>query len=706
MNILFCCTSMFHLFVTVFICQKYYSGQEYKKTLVLLSHMHAMCKLAKTLEKTGLWTDIVIIDDEGKEHAYINQQLDKPVILQTDIFHIFGFEYTSFFISHAIPEDSKIIFTDEGYSTWDILRWIELQYHREDFDGKEFPLHKVSGVWMFDPKLSKNNFCGNISGLNVKESIQQDEFRELFYSYLVQIWPLAKNVADRLKGNIVFFDSYFTQLGWISAELDNYILNEIMHAAEGETIIIKRHPNDSDEYKYKDINYEILDDNNIPWEVINLLTERENIPICITCSSNVVLNGRIIWGDYKTPIILLFKIYEDYSNIRPSYAFAEKYMEVYGNQGIYIPETFSELSEIIRKLRGEEEKSFEELYIDEIKRSNAFYKDNYLYLWNKIPSRHNVSTLVVEGKEIKAPIVIDSERGSVKAVFDLATLEGIGGNAWQWYVTRGLAIRVKVTGILAFKENLVESIVDRLDWENVSCDEEGYYYRNNFDSIYDIDYPLEDVKKIEIAFDYVCGKSYDAAVRVYREGMQEAQNSYKALLTDIDGRDKAIEELNRSIEQRNKLYNSLENYSKEQSAAIQQLTDDIKKRDDALQDMSSEIKKRDDALQDMSSEIEKRDGSIRQLMGDIEKRDDSIRQLTGDIEKRDNSFRQLTDDINKRDDVIQQLMQDIEHRDKQYENLCMELERSNRVCKENEEKINRFQRSIWGTLYGKTRKEE
>lgn len=245
MNILFCCTSMFHLFVTVFICQKYYSGQEYKKTLVLLSHMHAMCKLAKTLEKTGLWTDIVIIDDEGKEHAYINQQLDKPVILQTDIFHIFGFEYTSFFISHAIPEDSKIIFTDEGYSTWDILRWIELQYHREDFDGKEFPLHKVSGVWMFDPKLSKNNFCGNISGLNVKESIQQDEFRELFYSYLVQIWPLAKNVADRLKGNIVFFDSYFTQLGWISAELDNYILNEIMHAAEGETIIIKRHPNDS-----------------------------------------------------------------------------------------------------------------------------------------------------------------------------------------------------------------------------------------------------------------------------------------------------------------------------------------------------------------------------------------------------------------------------------------------------------------------------
>ena len=605
MNILFCCTSMFHLFVTVFICQKYYSGQEYKKTLVLLSHMHAMCKLAKTLEKTGLWTDIVIIDDEGKEHAYINQQLDKPVILQTDIFHIFGFEYTSFFISHAIPEDSKIIFTDEGYSTWDILRWIELQYHREDFDGKEFPLHKVSGVWMFDPKLSKNNFCGNISGLNVKESIQQDEFRELFYSYLVQIWPLAKNVADRLKGNIVFFDSYFTQLGWISAELDNYILNEIMHAAEGETIIIKRHPNDSDEYKYKDINYEILDDNNIPWEVINLLTERENIPICITCSSNVVLNGRIIWGDYKTPIILLFKIYEDYSNIRPSYAFAEKYMEVYGNQGIYIPETFSELSEIIRKLRGAEEKSFEELYIDEIKRSNAFYKDNYLYLWNKIPSRHNVSTLVVEGKEIKAPIVIDSERGSVKAVFDLATLEGIGGNAWQWYVTRGLAIRVKVTGILAFKENLVESIVDRLDWENVSCDEEGYYYRNNFDSIYDIDYPLEDVKKIEIAFDYVCGKSYDAAVRVYREGMQEAQNSYKALLTDIDGRDKAIEELNRSIEQRNKLYNSLENYSKEQSAAIQQLTDDIKKRDDALQDMSSEIKKRDDALQDMSSEIKK-----------------------------------------------------------------------------------------------------
>ena len=179
----------------------------------------------------------------------------------------------------------------------------------------------------------------------------------------------------------------------------------------------------------------------------------------------------------------------------------------------------------------------------------------------------------------------------------------------------------------------MESIVDRLDWENVSCDEEGYYYRNNFDSIYDIDYPLEDVKKIEIAFDYVCGKSYDAAVRVYREGMQEAQNSYKALLTDIDGRDKAIEELNRSIEQRNKLYNSLENYSKEQSAAIQQLTDDIKKRDDALQDMSSEIKKRDDALQDMSSEIEKRDGSIRQLMGDIEKRDDSIRQLTGDIEK-------------------------------------------------------------------------
>lgn len=706
MNILFCCTSMFHLFVTVFICQKYYSGQEYKKTLVLLSHMHAMCKLAKTLEKTGLWTDIVIIDDEGKEHAYINQQLDKPVILQTDIFHIFGFEYTSFFISHAIPEDSKIIFTDEGYSTWDILRWIELQYHREDFGGKEFPLHKVSGVWMFDPKLSKNNFCGNISGLNVKESIQQDEFRELFYSYLVQIWPLAKNVADRLKGNIVFFDSYFTQLGWISAELDNYILNEIMHAAEGETIIIKRHPNDSDEYKYKDINYEILDDNNIPWEVINLLTERENIPICITCSSNVVLNGRIIWGDYKTPIILLFKIYEDYSNIRPSYAFAEKYMEVYGNQGIYIPETFSELSEIIRKLRGAEEKSFEELYIDEIKRSNAFYKDNYLYLWNKIPSRHNVSTLVVEGKEIKAPIVIDSERGSVKAVFDLATLEGIGGNAWQWYVTRGLAIRVKVTGILAFKENLVESIVDRLDWENVSCDEEGYYYRNNFDSIYDIDYPLEDVKKIEIAFDYVCGKSYDAAVRVYREGMQEAQNSYKALLTDIDGRDKAIEELNRSIEQRNKLYNSLENYSKEQSAAIQQLTDDIKKRDDALQDMSSEIKKRDDALQDMSSEIEKRDGSIRQLMGDIEKRDDSIRQLTGDIEKRDNSFRQLTDDINKRDDVIQQLMQDIELRDKQYENLCMELERSNRVCKENEEKINRFQRSIWGTLYGKMRKEE
>ena len=252
-------------------------------------------------------------------------------------------------------------------------------------------------------------------------------------------------------------------------------------------------------------------------------------------------------------------------------------MEVYGNQGIYIPETFSELSEIIRKLRGAEEKSFEELYIDEIKRSNAFYKDNYLYLWNKIPSRHNVSTLVVEGKEIKASIVIDSERGSVKAVFDLATLEGIGGNAWQWYVTRGLAIRVKVTGILAFKENLVESIVDRLDWENVSCDEEGYYYRNNFDSIYDIDYPLEDVKKIEIAFDYVCGKSYDAAVRVYREGMQEAQNSYKALLTDIDGRDKAIEELNRSIEQRNKLYNSLENYSKEQSAAIQQLTDDIKK---------------------------------------------------------------------------------------------------------------------------------
>lgn len=678
MNICFCCTSMFHLFVTIFICLKYYSEENYHKTLVLLSSLHAMCKRKEALESTGIWDEVIIIDNDGKEHAYIWQQLDKIAISQIDTFHIFGFEHVSFMILHTVSEKTKVIFTDEGYSTWDIRYWVEMLYCRDDFNGKEFPLHKISEVWMFDSRLSKNDFLPKAHDLNVKLSMQDTEFKERFYHYLMEVWPMAEDAASKIKGDIVFFDSYYSGMGWMSTELDDYILKEIIHAAEEYGIMIKQHPNDNVKNKYAGIDCTVLDNSDIPWEVMNLLADVREGLICMTCASNAILNRRIIWEDFESPIILLFKIYKDYSNVSANHEFIEKYMEVYGSQGIYIPENFGELSAIIRKLRGKEEKDIDELMLEEIKRSNNFFKNCYLHLWKKLPSSNNVSTLILGDEQIVVPIVIDSETGRRKVVFELDKRGSAEEGVFQWYAVRGMAIRIKIIDILAYRENVVESIKERFDKRNVLVDEDGYYHSNSFDPVYFIHYPLNSVKRIEIDFDYICHKSYDEAVSVYREGIRDIEQSNKILLADIGGRDKVIEELNVSILQRDKLYADLAKQTQEQSVVISQLDISIRQRDDI----------------------------VWQLKEDMKQRDSVNSQLSEDIKQRDDVMRQLNEDMKQRDDVIRQLMSDIAQRDERYREICIQLETISDICREKEKEVEEFRQSKLGALYLKKRKRK
>ncbi|MCM1118662.1 MAG: hypothetical protein NC543_04800 [bacterium] len=664
MNIFFCCTSMAHLFTAAYIAEKYHK-QASRKYLILLSQMKEMIKLIPNIMRAEVWNDIRVIDNEAKEIAFIQEQIEALLREDKSKFYLFGFENVSFSIVHMSSRDDMVAYVDDGGMSYNFREGLRKTYHKELFADREFPVEKIQELWLTEPKMLVDDFGAICRELQIGVDLHNKTFYGDFLNKLKIIFDIHD--VHESDYNIVYFDTYLASIGWISIEFEEFMLQEIVGLVGNSRIAMKAHPNETYWEKYSKLNLSLLENSIVPWEVTALLQNKVStgLRIYMTNVSSVVLKQRLVLGDNESYIIFLYRIYEKYCpglKDKLETASVDRYMEVTGDNRMFFPQDFEELRKVLEQI------GFKKPDEGDVKReAEEFFIEKYWDLWKETPSHFNFSTIYYKGKEKKLPIVLNSRSLKVSLEFDLQTAENTTykteGVGLFWYVLRGIAVRVRIEHIVYESEGGKKRDITINEISQIGeKDERGYFVQYNLDAVYKLPIVDWDITKITIDAEICVLDTYEEVGNVFRERMR------------VDSEDKVG------------LLKKLE----EEQRTVRKLLDDIEVRDKVCEQSKCDIEDRDKICEQLMRDIEDRDKVCEQLMRDIEDRDSIHNHLVRDIEDRDAVLRQLLDDISGRDSLIRQLEEDKRGKEQYISDL--------------EGRITDFQNSFWGRIYGKCKR--
>lgn len=127
------------------------------------------------------------------------------------------------------------------------------------------------------------------------------------------------------------------------------IIKYISQFIPKDSIAVKMHPRRMAS-RYEKMGIEAIKASSVPWEVIQLNHDYSGC-IFMTFTSSAVFSSDIYFGDacYK---LLLYKLLKGSSNFVDSKfeSYIHKYMETFGCNRLFIPETYEELKEILNDL--------------------------------------------------------------------------------------------------------------------------------------------------------------------------------------------------------------------------------------------------------------------------------------------------------------------------------------------------------------------
>jgi hypothetical protein len=619
---------MFQVFVVLFMIKTEYENSDKKKVLILLDHVQSLMIIKDNLINSKLFDEVVIIHTENASFTEIENQLDQLEYSENVIFHLMGKEYVGFSIYNRLPISAKVILTCETIvSNIDIKYSVNEFYKKEWFHGSEFDFSKIDEIWSWDSRLTLTNYGLPEKQLDIVNVLKNISFRKSFLELLKYIFNINSNSHDT--DGLIYFDTYLlTANNMVSEGVERVLLCEICNSLKEFGLKIKRHPGDRNVEKYNNLNTPIFANSYVPWEVLRLLElENDNQNeqyVYLTYGSTALFHERWLFNNYDSHLIFLDRILNQYSDITFSANdFMPKFIEIYGDKNIYLPENFTELKEIVYNIKNPAEAKkidFKSLLLGEKDRISKWFIKEYKKNWNIIPSQNNITTLMADYGEgfvnvAEIPFSVEKEKEfSFKFVWPSDTNRTV--KQLKWYAVRGRIVKIKINVIICESED-VEQIIDPLTPKyKGDRDKSGYIEVLSYDPCFEIPYE-GGISSLTIQGEWVFDNSYQSFLILH-----------------------------------NKIAENYEQSINEQMKVSTQLLSDIDGRDIVINQLSIDTSNRDDALKQLMEDMNERDNTIKQLIGDIDERDKSINKLLHDINDRDKNYNDLLHELESKNELL------------------------------------------------------
>ena len=275
-----------------------------------------------------------------------------------DVFAIFTWGGDSNLrIYESLPDDLKVVLIDEGTSTYNYVNHMRIAVGDIDFS-------RIKEVWLLDPMYSLNNKTVDEHLIPIDSLLKNQLMLKKYLDKINRFFGYKEFEFDE----IVFFDNYLTQAGYISGDCYDLFINNLLTLLGEKTITVKKHPLENDktfDFKYKGYKVNKYENNNLPWEIVvlNYVYNRfyEGISslfprVLIGTNTSALITTQQILSlfDLDYPIFFLNRILHDWlpDKVNITELVLEKYKCVFSERRTYIPETWGELAEELGQYVG------------------------------------------------------------------------------------------------------------------------------------------------------------------------------------------------------------------------------------------------------------------------------------------------------------------------------------------------------------------
>lgn len=343
MTVVFSCVSNYTIFISYLLTKNIYKNDY---NILITNDILVDQETINRIKRIKVWDEVIYV----KENNFDND-LEKLKEKTIDRVHLYTFgcgSFTSCLVKMLYNKNTDFILTEEGTALWELDT--KLKYIRNCGLTENELINRIKEVWAFEDRLVESKHKINLKKIKIDYLIKNESIKQL---YLKDLNYIFNYVDEDLDGRLIFFDENFAQAGMISRG-DELALNNAI-VSTFDKVIIKPHPNDY-KYKYYNLNEEyIINNKDVPWEIIYLNKYNEletSNTIILTTGSSIMFNMKILNNESKIKCIAIGNMIIDL--IDPKYKkdmriiskLSKKFNSLYGNV-VLIPNSIKEYENIL-----------------------------------------------------------------------------------------------------------------------------------------------------------------------------------------------------------------------------------------------------------------------------------------------------------------------------------------------------------------------
>jgi len=397
---------------------------EYKncsKTLVISDFSIKSCsELVTRLRHLSIWDEIILIQEKDTPATKVESQVNNVLTREFDILHFFSYGVLSSRIfMNNISARTRVILTEEGKMTYrpiaEYNKWRQCFVLNNWGIGVEerycvIDWNRIDEIWVFEPLLFDGSLARPVKEIDLSDIFKDQEGTKKVIDQLNYIFDYQyKNCHFE----IIYFDNYLSSMSHLlPLDAERYFLNKIIEITKGYDLYIKTHPGEEKglaEIRFDGLDVKFIANNAVPWEVIylnHILHNGDAKLVLLAASSSAVHNSFLIgkyFGISQCYLVLLVDLIKDYLQVNfleEDSDYIRRFVQVYGRERVFLPQTFIEAKEVIRSIfasRPDQIKKieFKDLY-NEVNKELTWLKKQYLNCYQYLPDYICRSVLVAD----------------------------------------------------------------------------------------------------------------------------------------------------------------------------------------------------------------------------------------------------------------------------------------------------------------------
>ena len=389
-KVLFKSESPFPLFTAIMIGQIAYMD-DYK---ILLVHDDLYCGFNEMIVELGLFEEVIRIDESDRSISKIEKSVNDILEKHSDIDDYFMCVFSdcySLAFAYALKGKANLHIFPEGSSTVQLKNNLELigregEYVSKDairrsfFDKYPINLGLFDYTWMYDMNIYQGDFRAKKKHIDIKSLLLSEDIDSLLNKLNV-LFKYEKIAYT----NICVLDSFEPFTDQLDYESEKAILEDLLGGVTNKNIMVKPHPPNEAvpvvKYKYRNFNVKVLENADVPWELIflNLINDgcREYILVSHQLEGTYIMTTvSLMPDDFKLHLISLEELEKNHVSRYLSYSQHIQrgyFFDLVKRKGIdtYIPQNIGDIQHI-RETVFRERNSLENLI--EIPSSDYFRK--------------------------------------------------------------------------------------------------------------------------------------------------------------------------------------------------------------------------------------------------------------------------------------------------------------------------------------------